>query len=180
MNRRSGFGWIDFAEGVLLIGLGVFTLTQPEQVLTGFIILYGIIALIMGVADILLYLRMERYTYFGPIVSLITGTLNVMVGITLLVNPNAGKWVLELLFPLWFIAHCVSRIAGLNTLRMLTGRFTYCFTLVMNLLGLVLGTMMLIDPVLSWISLRILAAIYLILLGIDCIVIAFSKIGSKF
>ena len=180
MNRRSGFGWLEFIEGVLLILLGIYTFTDSGKAFTGFIVLYGILAVVMGIADIILYLHMERYTRFGPIVSLISGTLSVMAGVMLLVYPNAGKWVLGLLFPLWFIAHCVSRIASLNNIRAMSGNFTYYFTLVMNILGLVLGSMMLVNPLLSWFSLRYIVALYLTLLGIDCIVIAFSKIGSQY
>ena len=100
MRRRSGFGWMEFIEGVLLLILGIYTFIQPDRALTGFIVLYGVIAVLMGIADILLYARVERFTGFGPIVSLISGALSVMTGVMLLVYPNAGKWVMGLLFPL--------------------------------------------------------------------------------
>ncbi len=124
--------------------------------------------------------RISRFTGFGPIVSLISGTLSVMTGVVLLVYPNAGKLVLSLLFPLWFIAHCISRLANLNMTRFVAGNFAYTFTLVMNIIGLVLGTLMLFDPLASLGTLRYIVSFYLILLGIDCIVLAFSKIGSRF
>lgn len=50
----------------------------------------------------------------------------------------------------------------------------------MNIIGLVLGTLMLINPWTSLLSLRYVVSFYLILLGIDCIVLAFSKVGSRF
>ena len=61
-------------------------------------VVYGIVALIMGIADIVLYVRVERYTGFGPMVSLVSGILSVMAAMMLLVYPNAGKWVLSMLF----------------------------------------------------------------------------------
>ena len=39
------------------------------------------------------------YTGFGPVISLISGTLSVMTGVMLLVYPNAGRIVMTLLFP---------------------------------------------------------------------------------
>ena len=69
MRRRSGFGWMEFIEGLLLLGLGSYTFAQPDRALTGFIVMYGIVAVTMGIADILLYVRVERFTGFGPIVS---------------------------------------------------------------------------------------------------------------
>ena len=179
MRGRSGFGWLELAEGILLILLGGYTFARPGHALTGFILVYGIMALIMGVADILLYVRIERYIGFGPIVSLISGTLSVMSGVVLLFHPNAGKIVLTVLFPLWFIAHCISRLSNLNTVRLFTGNFNYYVTLILNIIGLVLGTLMLINPWISWVSIRYIISVYLVVLGVDCIVLAISRIGSR-
>ena len=66
MKKRSGFGWLELIEGILLILLSIYTIVRPDRALTGWIVLYGLIADIMGVADILLYIRVERFTGFGP------------------------------------------------------------------------------------------------------------------
>ena len=179
MKRRSGFGWLELIEGILLIALGCYTFARPDRALTGFIVVYGIFAIAMGVADILLYIRVERYHGFGPVVSLISGALSVMAGVMLLVYPNAGKLVMSFLFPLWFIAHCISRLANLNKIRFFAGAFTYYFTLILNILGLVLG-MMILDPWLSLLSIRFIISIYLLLLGVDCIILAFSKVRTRY
>ena len=105
--------------------------------------------------------------------------VSVMTGVMLLVYPNAGKWVMSLLFPLWFLAHCIGRLSGLHTVRLWAGDFTYYFTLIMNVLGLILGGLMLADPLVSWLSARYLVSFYLVLLGVDCVILAFSKLGSR-
>lgn len=179
MKNRSGFGWLSLIEGILLIVLGGYTIINPNRALTGFIVLYGIMAVITGIADILLYVRVAKFTGLGPVVSLISGTLSVMTGVVLLMYPNAGKLVLTLLFPLWFIAHCVSRLANLNFLRLTGGNAAYYFTLIMNIIGLVLGTLMILNPWVSWVSIRYVISFYLILLGIDSIVLAFSNISAR-
>ena len=53
----------------------------------------------------------------GPAISLVTGILSVMSGVMLLVYPGAGALVLTLLFPIWFIAHCISRLSHLHHIR---------------------------------------------------------------
>ena len=179
MKKRSGFGWFALIEGILLILLGLFTLIRPDRALTSFVVVYGILAVVMGVADILLYVRISRFTGFGPIVSLISGTLSVMSGVMLLVYPNAGTMVLSFLFPLWFLAHCISRLANLNKIRFFAGDFTYYFTLIFNILGLVLGTLMLLDPWFSLLSTQFIVSFYLLLLGVDCIILAFSRLGFR-
>ncbi len=179
MKRRSGFGWLELIIGILLILLGVFTLIRPGAALTGLVVVYGIVALIMGIADIVLYVQVERYTGFGPMVSLVSGILSVMAAMMLLVYPNAGKWVLSMLFPIWFIAHCISRLSHLRTIRITAGSGMYYFTMIVNIIGIVLGFIMVINPVFSLISVSYIVSVYLVLLGIDSLAMAFSSMGSK-
>ena len=179
MKNRSGFGWLQFIIGIILIVLGIFTFANPSTALTGFVVVYGVIAVVMGVADIVLYVRAERYTGFGPIVSLVSGILSVMSGVMLLIYPGAGKLVLSLLFPIWFIAHCISRLSQLHIVRIMAGNAMYYFTLVVNIIGLTLGFLMLFQPIVTLLSASYIVGFYLILLGIDGIVIAFSGIGSR-
>ena len=113
MKRRSGFGWMELIIGIALAALGIFTFVYPDNAVTTLVIIYGIIAIITGIADVVLYVRVDKHLGFGPTVSLISGILSVMAGAMLLVYPNAGKWVLSLLFPIWFIAHCLSRLSHL-------------------------------------------------------------------
>lgn len=170
MRNRSGFGWLDFLIGVLLLALGVLAFAQPDLALTGLVCAYGIAAVVMGVADLLLYIRVERYTGFGPVLSLISGIVSVMSGIMLVAYPRTGVLVLTVLFPLWFIAHCISRLTHLNHIRLVAGEGIYT---------LVLGFLMLLSPLFTLTTIRCFAGVYLILLGIDSIAMAMSPMGRR-
>lgn len=102
MKNRSALGWGELIIGIILIILGVFTFARPSSALTGIVFVYGILAVITGIADIVFYVKMEQHTGFGPAVSLVTGILSIIAGILLLFNPGAGKWAMVVLFPLWF------------------------------------------------------------------------------
>lgn len=178
MKKHSGFVWMELAVGALLILLGIFTFLRPGSLLTGIVAVYGLIALITGVEDILIFIRLEKYTGFGPLVSLLSGILSVMCGCMLLLYPDAGRWILSLLFPLWFIAHCISRLSHAYIIRMAGRKFFYVFSLVVNIAGLILGIMMVFNPVLTFMTMRFMGyvvAAYLILLGIDSIAAALGR-----
>ncbi|HIS00209.1 MAG TPA: DUF308 domain-containing protein [Candidatus Excrementavichristensenella intestinipullorum] len=179
MRRRSGFGWLELFTGILLIALGAWVFVNPGHALTSMVFAYGIAAVIMGVLDIVLYVQVERYTGFGPVVSLISGILSVMSGMLLLLYPQAGALVLTLLFPIWFIAHCIARLAHLPYVRLEAGNGIFYYGLVTNIIGLILGFMMLLKPLFTLTVIRYFAGIYLILLGIDSIVMAFSPMGRN-
>ena len=103
-----------------------------------------------------------------------------MAGVMLLVYPNAGKLILSVLVPLWFLAHCISRLSNLNKIRFFAGEFPYYFTLILNVLGLVLGGLMILNPWISLLSVPLVIGIYLLLLGVDCLILAFSKLGTRY
>lgn len=179
MRNRSGFGWLELTEGILLIILGIFTFIRPNGMLTGIVVIYGIIAVIMGVADILFYIRVEQRTGFGPVVTLISGILSVMSGVMLLIFPSAGKLALSLLFPIWFCAHCISRLSHLHIIRRIAGNFYYYFTLILYVIGIIVGVVMLFFPMTSLLITGYAIGVYLILFGIDCLVMALGKPGSR-
>ena len=165
--------WWELIAGIVMIALGIASLTRPSLAVTGLVYAYGIAGVIVGVADILRYIRVERYIGFGPIVSLIAGVLSVMAGVVILVNPQVGMAVFSLLFALWFITHCVSRMASLSWLRFVAGRGAYYAALVLNLIGLVLGVLLVVLPAASLLALGYLAGVYLIVLGVESLVMAF-------
>lgn len=92
MRRKNALGWGELVIGLLLIALGIFTLVRPEGVLTGTVVLYGVIAVALGIEDIVAYVRLSRFTGFGLMLSLVSGILSVMCGVMLVANPNLGKW----------------------------------------------------------------------------------------
>ena len=179
MRRRSGYGWFELIIGIMLVVLGIFTFIRPGSTLTGIVILYGLVAVITGISDLIFYVRTERYTGFGPAVSLISGIFSIMAGVMLLVYPKAGAMVLTLLFPIWFIAHCISRLAHQPHVRRIAGSGMHTLTLIINIIGLILGFMMLLSPLFTLATLRNFAGIYLILLGIDSILMSASRMGMR-
>ena len=164
MRNRSSFGWIELIEGILLIILGIFSFLRPDSMLSGFVIFF--------------YVRTEEHIGFAPTIALISGCLSVLAGLMLLVYPGAVKWAFSLFFPMWFIAHCISRLSQLPMIRIWTVKWHYYFIMIANIIGLFLGIFMLIRPVAALISLSYLIGIDLILLGIDSIILAFSRMGS--
>ncbi len=116
--RKSHLKWLELVVGILMILLGIYSLVSPSGMLTGITVVYGVFAVLTGIADIAFYVKMERRMGFGPSVALVTGILSLLAGILLLRNIGAGRWAMTLLFPLWFIAHCISRLSHLSLIRM--------------------------------------------------------------
>ena len=69
MRRQSDIGWTELIIGIILIIFGLFIVRQPVGIITWIVIVCGVLAILTGIADIILYVRMERFTGFGPILS---------------------------------------------------------------------------------------------------------------
>ena len=54
MNRRSDIGWPELIVGIILIIIGVVIMRQPVGVLTWIVILFGVLAILSGIGDIVL------------------------------------------------------------------------------------------------------------------------------
>ncbi len=178
MKKRSGFGWMECISGICMIALGFFTFIKPGNIFTGLAVVYGVIAVITGVCDIIFYIKTERYTGFGPAIALVSGILSVMAGMVLLSHPDLGKWIVSVLFPIWFIAHCISGMAHLDIIRLAAGKFCCYFSLIIDILGLILGIALLFRPTVTVIAAGTIIGVYLIVFGTESLVLAFSKMGS--
>ena len=164
MRRRSRYGWLELIEGILLILLGIYTLINPGNMIRGVTVVYGFLAVVTGISDIVFYAKTDRYIGFGPTISLVSGILSILAGLMLLMYPNAGELITIMLLPIWFIAHSVSRLTHLPLVR-LAGKFFYYFTMILNIVGIILGCLMIIWPVIALFSAGFIIGLYLILLG---------------
>lgn len=178
MDRRSDIGWTELLVGIILIILGIFVIKQPVGIITWIVVVCGLIAILSGIADIVLYVKMERFTGFGPVISLVTGILGVMAGFMLMVHPGAGTWVIAMILPIWIIAHCISRLSHLQYMKMHFGSTYYTISLILNIFGLVVGILLVFRPMVTIFSMGVLVGAYLILEGIECIVTAIG--GRKY
>ena len=94
----------------------------------------------------------------------------MLAGCALIAHPEIGLNLLLIIFPIWFLTHCISRLTHLNFVRLVAGKGSYYLTLIANVLGIVLGVLMLFDPMLSFVSMGALIGSDLILLGVESIV----------
>ena len=171
MRRQSDIGWTELIIGIILIIFGLFIVRQPVGIITWIVIVCGVLAILTGIADIILYVRMERFTGFGPILSLITGILSVMAGFMLIVHPGAGTWAIAMILPIWIIAHCISRLSHLQYMKMHYGMTYYTISLILNILGLLVGILLIFRPMITILSMGVLVGGFMIIEGVELILV---------
>lgn len=72
-----------------------------------------------------------------------------------------------MILPIWIIAHCISRLSHLQYMKMHFGSTYYTLSLILNILGLIVGIMLVFRPMVTILSMGVLVGSYLILEGLS-------------
>lgn len=179
MKNRSTFGWVEIILGALMVILGIYMLLNPGVAIDTIVIAYAMLAILSGIAEFVLYYRLEKRGGFGSAMMILAGILNVIVGIMLLFNVQIGAWVLSIMFPIWFIVHCISRLANLDFIKAFGNRFEYWVSLIANVIGIIFGILILFNPFAGAVSLIYFVAFYLLVEGISSLIGGFGNVGRN-
>lgn len=163
----------EFLFGVIAVFLGIYTIVNPFETLGNLTYLFGIFAIVNGIANIFYYFMSEKET--KSFVSIITGVIEIAIGIFLMFNYNIGKFTITILFPIWFIIHCIGRLVDLYHRRHFRN-FLFYLNIIIYTIGIFLGIMMILNPFTSAVSAAYLTAIYLFVAGTGSLVTSFINI----
>ena len=163
-SRLIKHWWLLLIAGILCIIAGVCVFAFPVESYVTLSVLFGILMLITGAAQLIIastsgnYLMMRGYFIVG-------GVLDVILGIFLCVYPGVTLFVLPILMGLWLMYHSfmiISFAGDLDTFRLSGGGMLTVF----GILLLVLSIFVLVDPLSVGIAtVLFVAGIGLILLG---------------
>ena len=159
---KKRFDWASLILGIVLVVLGCVSIMHPDKSLHLLCILVGVGLLLLG---------QERLGYRSGWL-LGTGILDIVLGIVFLVYQNFGTTVIAVIFALWFIISSANELTIAGFFHQLN--VGYCWLLfILDILGLIIGVVLLFSPMLSAITMVWLISFYLIVIGIIKIIQAF-------
>ncbi|MFV0413704.1 MAG: HdeD family acid-resistance protein [Oscillospiraceae bacterium] len=178
MKEKTGFDWMELIVGILFILGGIFTFANPAGALASLVFVFSILLAVRGIADISRYFRVKKFWGTSITLSLIVGILDIVLGIFLLFNLGAGVVALSILFPVWFMIDCIINLAHLDLVKAYS-KGLFWFTLIVNIIGIVIAVLMMAQPVTAAFTLAAFIALYLLVLGLESVVFAFSPFSRK-
>lgn len=169
---KHGIDWGSLLLGILLIITSLIAFKNPASDLLAIVVVFAVFAIVKGIVEICIRNRMKNLTGFKVYVPIIVGVLDIIVGFYLLFNLEIGIVSLPFIFAIWFI---LDSFFGLLTLDFAkaVGTGYFWFSLVLNILGIILGVMLMFDPIISALTLSFLVGFYFMLYGILNVVYAF-------
>lgn len=171
-RQHHGMDWGSLVLGILFVLTALISFQNPAGNLIAIVMVFAIFAIIKGIFEIFARNRMKELLGYKAYAPIILGIIDILIGVYLLFNLNIGVAVLPFVFAIWFL---FDSIFGLFTLdfakRVSTGYFW--FTLIVDVLGIILGVMLLFNPLSSALTLSFLVGFYFMMFGISNIVYAF-------
>lgn len=174
MYRDKKLGWANLLVGIIFIIAAITALRNPEGNIKAIVLIIAITAIAKGIMEIFIRSRLNDLTGFHSKTMTITGVLDIIVGIVLMMNLSAGALVLLYIFALWFIIDAIEGFLTLDIAKYIGGSYYYS-TLIINILGLIIGVFLLFSPETSALTIALLLGVNLMLVGIWNIVKAFKQ-----
>lgn len=172
MERKSSFIWSYFLLGLLFVLVALISFNNPQSSLVAIVYVFAFSAILKGIFELFFRRKLHQFTNQKSLLLIIIGLFDLLVGIFLLFNVSAGLIALPFIFAVWFI---LDSIGALVTASVFKDKSTgyYWFSVVLNLLGVLLGLILLFNPLTSALTLAFLVGAYFMLIGISLIVYAF-------
>lgn len=170
---NRGFDWAAFISGVLMIVAGLFLIRHPGKALHAFVLLFAILSIVQGFVWLAFYSRFRYYISFSWL-SIVSGVLDIIIGILFLYSYDAAGLTLAYLFAFWFMFDSISGIIFAWHLRKLSG-FSFWISLILNIFGLLIAISLMFNPALSALTLIWLISFWLLIFGVSEIIGAFAR-----
>ncbi|HAT55313.1 MAG TPA: hypothetical protein DCW31_08785 [Lactobacillus sp.] len=171
-TTRRPFDWYSFILGVLFIIVAVIAFVDPTSSLMAVVAAFGVVALLRGIYEVWFHDDVQRLLGRSPIWLLIMGILDIVIGAFLIFHLGIGVRLLPIFFAVWFIVDSLTGLITSGLLRTFDKNY-FWFSVALDVLGLILGILLLFKPVVAALTLATLIGIYFLIAGIYHIMRAF-------
>ena len=121
---NRGFDWGSFIAGILMVVVAFVLLRHPAKGLHAFVLIFAIISIVQGLVWLAGYSRFREF-FSRSWVALISGILDIIIGILFLCSYDIGGLTIAYLFAIWFFVDSVVGIVFSWHLREFLNRLFY-------------------------------------------------------
>ncbi len=173
-KRQWGFDWSELITGIIFLIAAYFVTVAPRLALSSIVIIFAISAIVRGVTTLSSYQAMRETIGQLARVSLVIAILDIVIGFIFLAHIATGVLVLSYLFAFWFLIDSINGLITARHLR-LFGTGYYWLSVILDILGIIFAIILVLNPLLSMVSLSFMVSIYFLLFGLNYLMIAFAR-----
>lgn len=157
--------WSSLIMGTLLLIVAVIIFSYPVKNFYTLTWLIGLFILINGIIQLMFRRATKALAGGGTGLIIVIGIIDIIFGLLVMFNVGASSEFFVFMFAAWFI---VSSLIGLFTIsKQSTLRG---LSIIVNILGLILGVILLFNPMMGMVLVSTMIAITFAILGITYII----------
>ncbi|MHC5229964.1 DUF308 domain-containing protein, partial [Enterococcus sp. LJL99] len=168
MNNTTKFfksyRFLQVLTGILYLLMAVLAMRYTEENIVEAVQLIGVFALIKGFFNIMNRDRIAQRTHHKQTSAILLGVVDLIVGLILVVDISLDLPSLAMLFGIWFISDAVISFFLLDLAKRISMPYYYV-SLVVDLLGGLIGLILLIANETTIISVPALISYYFLMFG---------------
>lgn len=172
MTKARKFNLGRFIVGILYAWVAILAFQNPTQDLAALVIFFAISAIVKGSVELSARSKNKEMTEKHSNATLLIGIVDLLIGIFFLCHLAFGVIVSPFIFAIWFVSDSVVRLIHKDSAKEL-GTGYYWFSLIVNIIGVIIGIMLFFNPLVSALTVAFLIGFYLLLAGINYLISAF-------
>ena len=173
VEEKKSVDWISLLTGICFIIVSFIAFKNPHASLASLVIYFGLIAILKGIGGVLIYKKIKDFTRLNIKLFFWISIIDIILGLILMFNIEAAVSVVPFVFAIWFIIDSINDISFGRYLRFIPGRL-YELNIAINIITLILGIMMLYNPLRASFTVVYLIGVYFTICGVKYIAYAFE------
>lgn len=172
LNYKKGVNWSYLIIGILFIVTALISFSNPRGNLVAIVALFSIAAILKGIFELFVRSRIDEYSGKSSTSLIILGILDIIIGIFFLFNMNLGIIALSYIFAFWFLIDSVVELFTAKAWKLVSNAI-YWLIVVISIIGIIVGLMLLFNPLGSALTLSFMVGFYFMWFGIEYLISAF-------
>ncbi|MGA4514298.1 uncharacterized membrane protein HdeD (DUF308 family) [Staphylococcus caledonicus] len=157
--------WSSLIMGTLLLIVAVIIFSYPVKNFYTLTWLIGLFILINGIIQLMFRRATKALAGGGTGLIIVIGIIDIIFGLLVMFNVGASSEFFVFMFAAWFI---VSSLIGLFTISKQSA--LRGLSIIVNILGLILGVILLFNPMMGMVLVSTMIAITFAILGVTYII----------
>lgn len=176
-NASKHYWWIPLVSGITLLFFGIWFFVAPLDSFKSLTIVFGLVIMLSGAYEMYVAIK-NRKVVFDYLSFLWGGLLNVILGILLILNPEAILWIISLVIGFWMIFKGGEQVKKALQ-RKKQGSDRWKGTLIFGIVLILFAGILLWHPEIIGFTIAIWTSLAFTLIGIFRIFIAFKMREMK-
>lgn len=160
----KSYRFLQVISGIMYFCIAILALRYKPNTITGAIQIFGIFSLIKGCFELLNKDNIKKRTHHNQYSSFVLGGVDLLIGILMIFNTSLNLNTLSILFGIWFISDSIISFFLLDLAKKIS-QIYYYVSMVIYLVGGLIGFILLIAGTTTIVPVPTLICIYFLLFG---------------